>query len=74
MKAFAWALIVVGFSMWMYGQCAKAHAGPAYCYSTGQWMPWPGISGYCPDGEAPFNGPGPSYGGGNHRSPDGSDD
>lgn len=47
---------------------------PFYCYSTHQWIPWPEFSGYCPDGEAPFNGPGPSYGGGNHRWPDGGDD
>lgn len=47
---------------------------PAYCYSSGEWLPFPDYSGYCPDGESPFNGPGPSYGGGNHRWPDGSDD
>lgn len=47
---------------------------PTYCYSSGQFLPWPDFSGYCPDGESPFNGPGPSYGGGNHRYPDGSDD
>lgn len=51
-----------------------AHAEPAYCYSSGEWIPFPDYSGYCLDGEAPFNGPGPSYGGGNHRWPDGSDD
>lgn len=47
---------------------------PAFCYSTREWIPFPGFSGYCPDGESPFDGPGPSYGGGNHRWPDGSDD
>lgn len=52
----------------------QAHAEPSYCYSTGEFIPWPDFSGYCPDGEAPFNGPGPDYGGGNHRWPDGSDD
>lgn len=52
----------------------SAHADPAYCYSSGEWIPFPDYSGYCLDGEAPFNGPGPSYGGGNHRWPDGSDD
>jgi hypothetical protein len=46
---------------------------PEYCYSTGQWLPWPDISGYCPDGQAP-HGVGPDYGQGNHRWPDGSDD
>lgn len=53
---------------------ASAGADPAYCYSTRQWQPFPQTSGYCPDGQSPFDGPGPSYGGGNHRWPDGSDD
>lgn len=52
----------------------QAYADPAYCYSTGQWIQFPDYSGYCLDGEAPFYGPAPSYGGGNHRWPDGSDD
>ncbi|BBY70110.1 hypothetical protein MPRI_22970 [Mycobacterium paraintracellulare] len=55
-------------------QRAPAPLDPVYCYSTQQFLPWPDFSGYCPDGESPFNGPGPSYGGGNHRYPDGSDD
>jgi hypothetical protein len=50
-----------------------APPGPTYCYSTGQFLPWPDISGYCPDGQAP-HGVGPDYGQGNHRWPDGSDD
>jgi len=52
---------------------AHADSEPFYCYSTQQFIPWPDFSGYCPDGEAPFNGPGPSYGGGNHRWPSGED-
>lgn len=53
----------------------KGHSEPpAYCYGTHQWIPWPENSRYCPDGQSPFDGPGPSYGGGNHRWPDGSDD
>ncbi len=51
-----------------------AQADPVFCYSTQHFLPWPDFSGYCPDGQAPFNGPGPSYAGGNHRYPDGSDD
>lgn len=55
-----------------------ASAEPAYCYSTGQWVPWPDTHIFppsaCPDGQAPFNGPGPMYGGGNHRWPSGEDD
>lgn len=54
---------------------AKGETNPAYCYSTGKWITFPeNIGSYCPDGQAPFNGLGPSYGGGNHRWPDGSDD
>lgn len=53
---------------------APAEASPAYCYTTGTWNPFPYTQGYCPDGQAPFNGPGPSYGGGNHRWPDGSNE
>lgn len=51
-----------------------AQADPAYCYSSGNWIVFPDTSGYCLDGESPFNGPGPSYGGGNHRWPSGEDD
>lgn len=56
------------------GSAPQSHADPVCCYTTGQFIQWPEYSGYCPDGEAPFNGPGPSYGGGNHRWPDGTAD
>lgn len=52
----------------------REEASPAYCYTTGEWLPFPEILGYCPDGQAPFNNVGPSYGGGAHRWPDGTDD
>jgi hypothetical protein len=51
-----------------------ATAGPAYCYSTRPWQPFPRSQGYCPDGQSPFDGSGPSYGGGNHRWPSGDDE
>lgn len=51
-----------------------AHAEPAYCYTSGTWQPFPQTQGWCPDSQPPFHGPAPSYGGGNHRWPDGGDD
>lgn len=64
---------IVLMSCVVFAPSAHADDGPMYCYSTGQWLPWPDISGYCPDGRAPY-GQGPDYGQGNHRWPDGSDD
>lgn len=56
--------LVMGLSSAAQG---RSYAAPAYCYSTKTWLPFPDFSGYCPDGESPFNGPGPSYGGSDQR-------
>lgn len=49
--------------------------GPSYCYSMGHASScrFPSTPGTTRTGRPPFNGPGPSYGGGNHRWPDGTD-